>query len=309
MVSYGRLCSKVWEALPPFELPSQFIPKDTVAFLDFQTHNWLNSIPSELQLRHPRLGLAPRNQPRVLHRLRVLLYLRGNHMRTLVHRHHLLSTLSIKADMQGARLVLDIAQDTIEVLVHLNETSDIYARQQNAFNYFLLSALAAILLGVCHAPEVFAEPCRESFLKAVQLVKSFSREGHASRRLWKTIRGLLPGFRVFGLQSDSDKLEGSAEAPANLQAVQAEDARRKAADDTDAATRLDDAWDPQSSFDASVPDMFKMGGDLMSLFDAFGNHTAHIAPSGSSMPFSGVDEQGMSLGSPGEIARRFQGLI
>ncbi|KAH6886265.1 fungal-specific transcription factor domain-containing protein [Thelonectria olida] len=309
MVSYGRLCSKVWEALPPFELPSQFIPKDTVAFLDFQTHNWLNSIPSELQLKHPRLGLAPRNQPRVLHRLRVLLYLRGNHIRTLVHRHHLLSTLSIKADMQGARLVLDIAQDTIEVLVHLNDTSDIYARQQNAFNYFLLSALAAILLGVCHAPDIFAEPCRESFLKAVQLVKSFSREGHASRRLWKTIRGLLPGFRVFGLQSDSDKPEGPAEAPANLQVVRVEDTGKKRAEDADAAARLDEAWDPQPSFDASVPDMFKMGGDLMSLFDAFGNHTAHLVPPGPSMPFSGVDEQGMSLGSPEEIARRFQGLL
>lgn len=308
MVSYGRLCSKVWEALPPFELPSQFIPKDTVAFLDFQTHNWLNSIPSELQLRHPRLGLAPRNQPRVLHRLRVLLYLRGNHMRTLVHRHHLLSTSSIKADMQGARLVLDIAQDTIEVLVHLNETSDIYARQQNAFNYFLLSALAAILLGVCHAPDVFAEPCRESFLKAVQLVKSFSREGHASRRLWKTIRGLLPGFRVFGLQSDTEK----ADAEANLHMARGEDAGRKGAEDVQPAARLhvDEVWDAHPPpFDATVPDMLKMGGDLMSIFDAFGqNHGVHPV-AGPSMPFSGMDEQSMSLGSPGEIARRFQGLI
>ncbi|KAJ0347630.1 hypothetical protein KNSL1_006236 [Colletotrichum chrysophilum] len=71
MVSYGRLCSKVWEALPPFESPSQFIPKDTVAFLDFMTQNWLNSIPDDLRIRHPRLGLAPRTQPRSMHRLRV----------------------------------------------------------------------------------------------------------------------------------------------------------------------------------------------------------------------------------------------
>ncbi|KAF7556683.1 hypothetical protein G7Z17_g1243 [Cylindrodendrum hubeiense] len=316
MVSYGRLCSKVWEALPPFELPSQFIPKDSVAFLDFLTQNWLNAIPSDLQLRHPRLGLAPRNQPRVLHRLRMLLYLRGNHMRTLIHRHHLLSTSSIKADMHGARLVLDIAQDTIEVLVHLNDTSDIYARQQNAFNYFLLSALAAILLAVCHAPNVFAEPCRESFLKAVQLVKSFAREGHASRRLWKTIRGLLPGFKVFGLQSDSEKNEAPralTNGDTSLEIPAADTAGEKAAERGEASTRFGDMWDSQDMsphIDSTVPDMLRMGGDLMSLFDAFGHtSTSHQASPGMPLGFAGLDDQGMSLGDPEEISRRFQGLI
>lgn len=316
MVAYGRLCSKVWEALPPFELPSQFIPKDSVAFLDFLTQNWLNAIPSDLQLRHPRLGLAPRNQPRVLHRLRMLLYLRGNHMRTLIHRHHLLSTSSIKADMHGARLVLDIAQDTIEVLVHLNDTSDIYARQQNAFNYFLLSALAAILLAVCHAPNVFAEPCRESFLKAVQLVKSFARDGHASRRLWKTIRGLLPGFKVFGLQSDSDKGEGHralTNGGASLEIPVADDAGKKAPERADTSTRFGDMWDSQDMsphIDTSVPDMLRMGGDLMSLFDAFGQaHATQPGTPGMPLGFSGLDDPGMPIGDPEEISRRFQGLI
>ncbi|KAH7129505.1 fungal-specific transcription factor domain-containing protein [Dactylonectria estremocensis] len=316
MVSYGRLCSKVWEALPPFELPSQFIPKDSVAFLDFLTQNWLNSIPADLQLRHPRLGLAPRNQPRVLHRLRMLLYLRGNHMRTLIHRHHLLSTSSIKADMQGARLVLDIAQDTIEVLVHLNDTSDIYARQQNAFNYFLLSALAAILLAVCHAPNIFAEPCRESFLKAVQLVKSFARDGHASRRLWKTIRGLLPGFKVFGLQGDSDKTEAPqtlTDGDTSLELPVSDQTAKKAAEKGDTSTRFGDMWetpDLSAHIDPTVPDMLRMGGDLISLFDAFGQtHANHEGTPVMPLGFSGLEEQGMLLGDPDEISRRFQGLI
>ncbi|KAF5510903.1 putative transcriptional regulatory protein [Colletotrichum siamense] len=317
MVSYGRLCSKVWEALPPFESPSQFIPKDTVAFLDFMTQNWLNSIPDDLRIRHPRLGLAPRTQPRSMHRLRSLLYLRGNHMRTLIHRHHVLSTASIRADIQSAKLVTEIALDTIQVLTHLNDTSDIYARQQHAFNYFLMSALAVILLAVCHAPGVFTEPCKESFLKAVQLVKGFSRHGHASRRLWKTIRGLLPGVKSLGLRSDPEK----ADAP-------------QAGDDTEqnaAESRPDDphqnpgpgerdgrrpensawdAWDTSPQANSSIPDMFNMGNDLMNLFDAFGHaNGGHPAPPDFPVGFFGVNEQGMSLGDPEEISRRFQGLI
>ncbi|KAI8268629.1 putative transcriptional regulatory protein [Colletotrichum sp. SAR11_239] len=147
LIGYGRLCSKAWDALPPFSAPSQIIPKDTVAFLDFTAQNWSNSIPDDLQLRHPlHQGTAGTQPPRALRRLQALLYLRGNHIRTLIHRHHVISSASIEADPQKARLVVDIAIDSISVLVHLSETSDIYMRQQSAFNYFLLSAVAVLFL-------------------------------------------------------------------------------------------------------------------------------------------------------------------
>ncbi|KAI8182967.1 hypothetical protein KHU50_002251 [Colletotrichum sp. SAR 10_65] len=317
MVSYGRLCSKVWEALPPFESPSQFIPKDTVAFLDFMTQNWLNSIPDDLRIRHPRLGLAPRTQPRSMHRLRSLLYLRGNHMRTLIHRHHVLSTASIRADIQSAKLVTEIALDTIQVLTHLNDTSDIYARQQHAFNYFLMSALAVILLAVCHAPGVFTEPCKESFLKAVQLVKGFSRHGHASRRLWKTIRGLLPGVKSLGLRSDPEKADAPQagdDAEQNATESRPDDPHQNPGPGERDGRRPEnsawDAWDTSPQANSSIPDMFNMGNDLMNLFDAFGHaNGGHPAPPDFPVGFFGVNEQGMSLGDPEEISRRFQGLI
>ncbi|KAG5808881.1 hypothetical protein H9Q74_006451 [Fusarium xylarioides] len=84
MVGYGQLCSKIWEAIPPFGSASQTIPDDTAAILDLKTQDWLDSIPPHLRLRHPRLGLAPRAQPRLPHRLRALLYLRGNYARITV---------------------------------------------------------------------------------------------------------------------------------------------------------------------------------------------------------------------------------
>ncbi|KAK1961088.1 fungal-specific transcription factor domain-containing protein [Colletotrichum sublineola] len=316
MVAYARLCSKVWKALPPFESPSQFIPKDTVAFLDFMTLNWLSAIPEDLQIRHPRLGLAPRAQPRSMHRLRTLLYLRGNQIRMLIHRHHVLSTASIKADMQNAKLVTEIALDSIQVLVHLNDTSDIYARQQNAFNYFLMSALVVILLAVCHAPGVFTEPCKEPFLKAVQLVKGFSRHGHASRRLWKTIRSLLPSIKSLGLRSDADKGDAPPSAEngnENPTHARADETAQDTNQDEREGRRVENQWDVYDAShhaDASIPDMFKMGNDLLDLFDAFGHANAgHPTPSDFPVGFFGGNEHGMPLGGPEEISRRFQGLI
>ena len=311
MVAYARLCSRVWEALPPYGSPLQTIPKETEDYLDFITSNWLSSIPQELQFRHPRLGLAPKSQPRLLHRLRTLLYLRGNHMRTLIHRHHVLTPDNIKADMQSARLVVDIAKDSIQVLVHLNETSDIYARQQSVYHYYLLSALAVLLLAVCHAPTMFAEASREAFVSAVELVKGFSRHGTASRRLWKSIRNLLPVIKSLGSHGDASgqtsqttaKEVGATSNSTNVQPQPQLDP---------ATTDMSNMWTGGDlSIDTdlgSMPDIFNIGDELIDLYDAFGTAgtTQPVQPDHYADNFG---EQGLSVWEMGEISRHFQGLI
>lgn len=319
MVAYGRLCSRVWEALPPFG--STCIPKDTAAYLDYMAQNWLASIPRELQLRHPRLGLAPRMQPRVLHRLRALLYLRGNNIRTILKRQHVLSTAAIEADVRAARNVVDIAQDSLQVLVHLNDSSDIYARQQSAFNYFLLSSLAVIFLAVCHAPAMFADQCRDSFLAALELVKGFSRHGNASRRLWKSIRGLVPRVKSLGLRSNTAGVTEGAwtgEKQPEAQDITQQDSgvvseqQQTAPDATGAADAQiwQEMWPPldqetSPGLSSSVPDAFHMSVDLMSLFDSFGMPPDPSMPPGPYRAFDGM----LPIGEADEISRRFQGLI
>jgi hypothetical protein len=311
MVAYARLCSRVWEALPPYGSPLQTIPKETEDYLDFITSNWLLSIPQELQFRHPRLGLAPKTQPRLLHRLRTLLYLRGNHMRTLIHRHHVLTPENIKADMQAARLVVDIAKDSILVLVHLNETSDIYARQQSIYHYYLLSALAVLLLAVCHAPSMFAEASRESFISAVELVKGFSRHGTASRRLWKSIRGLLPVIKSLGLHGDAVIQAGSSVTKESGEASTSA-AVQQSLPLEPARDEVPNTWNGGDlNFDTdigSMPDIFNIGDELIDLYDAFGTaaNTQPVQPDPSTENFG---EQGLTVWEIGEISRHFQGLI
>lgn len=311
MVAYARLCSRVWESLPPYGSPLQTIPKETEDYLDFITSNWLLSIPQELQFRHPRLGLAPKSQPRLLHRLRTLLYLRGNHMRTLIHRHHVLTPDNIKADLQSARLVVDIAKDSIQVLVHLNQTSDIYARQQSVYHYYLLSALAVLLLAVCHAPSSFAEASREPFISAVELVKGFSRHGTASRRLWKSIKGLLPVVRSLGVHNEAGA-QGTGSVSKEVAATGDADRERQPVQLEPMATELPNIWNADD-FDfntdlESMPAVFNIGNELIDLYDAFGTAatTQNVQPNPSADNFG---EQGLSVWEIGEISRHFQGLL
>ena len=41
MVAFAKLCSRVWEALPPYGSSLQLIPQETEDYLDFITQNWL----------------------------------------------------------------------------------------------------------------------------------------------------------------------------------------------------------------------------------------------------------------------------
>ncbi|KAI3322816.1 hypothetical protein HD806DRAFT_544830 [Xylariaceae sp. AK1471] len=301
LIGYGRLCSKVWEVLPPYGSPTTTIPLD---------QNWLDSFPAHLQFNHPRLGLTPRNQPRAQRRLCVLLYLRGNHLRTLVHRHHVLSTSLVHADLHSARLVVDIAKDSIRVLVDLAETSDIYVRQQAACNYFLLSALAVILLAVCNAPKNFSDSCHESFLSAVELVRNFSHGSLASRRLWNSIRGLVPAMRALGLKvraedSITKQPEGSVNSVQQVSS-QHHDSPQLSSTEKDIPQLTPFSVSPGGV--TSVLNTFQMGEDLMGLFEAFGQADAE-AMTMFDDTLLGLDPNYMSMTFPMEVSRRFQSLI
>ncbi|EYB31082.1 hypothetical protein FG05_15962 [Fusarium graminearum] len=288
MVSYARLCSKVWEELPLDSSPLS-VPKDKVDLFDFLTQKWMHSIPHDLQLVFPRLSQAPQPQPRALQRLRTLLYLRGNHIRSLVLRHHVMSTANLRADIQGAQLVVSLAQDTIQVLVHLNETSDIYARQKPTFNYFLTTALASILLAVCNAPDLFANRCRQDFRDAVKLLENISQQGHVSRRLWRSIRGTI---------NRALSLETSVTSSGNAVVARSLDNEANAGVQRDAGHRLREVSAGSLDLGDLTSDGFGLETDLLNLFSAF--EEENILKS--SLTHGSLDGQA-GIGMDGDLAR------
>ncbi|KAL6921136.1 hypothetical protein FSST1_005162 [Fusarium sambucinum] len=293
MVSYARLCSKVWEELPLDSSPLS-IPKDKVDLFDFLTQKWMHSIPHNLQLIFPRLSQAPQQQPRTLQRLRTLLYLRGNHIRSLVLRHHVMSTANLRADLQGAQLVVSLAQDTIQVLVHLNETSDIYARQKPTFNYFLTAALASILLAVCNAPDVFANRCRQDFRDAVKLLENISQQGQVSRRLWRSIRGTINR----ALSLDTTLASSGNVAVARTLENEAHSGAQK-----DTGHHHEDISTGTLDLGDFISDRFGLETDLLNLFSAFEEDGLLKG----SMTHGGLDGQN-GLGLDGDLAR-FDGMM
>jgi hypothetical protein len=334
MISYGGICSKVWNAVTGFNT-SKTTEKDTVDYLDFQLQQWLKSIPKDLQLIHPRLGDVARDQPRNLQHLRVLLYIRANHLRIFVHRQHILSPARIFQNLESARLVIDIAKDTIRVLVHLRETSTIYETQQTAFNYFLVSAISAIFLGVCHAPAEFSHSCRMEFYSALGLLSALSAHSSITRRLWKSVKGLNQiaprlGLAPTGSPAPPFSLPSNQNTHSNSQqqnSQQPEEARRDyhsfvntnrvefpsvrgtAASTsmllpaTDKSPRCDDISLP------GIPDTFQIGSDLTALFEAMGHQTQDGLRSSEIATPAWLSESVSQLQEEMEVSQLFEGLL
>lgn len=124
-------------------------------------------------------------------------------MRCSIYRPVLHSLTSITAHREQAQKVVDIAKDSIRVLSHIKQTSDLYDTQQMLFNAFLLAALAALFLSVAHAPAMFAENVREEYYMGIDLVKGFSKDSYVGKRLWKQLRLLIEVGPRLGLTSTS----------------------------------------------------------------------------------------------------------
>lgn len=216
MIQYSVIGSKVWRsvaAAPPADGAPQ-INTEEMNYLDYQVIQWHRNIPVFLRFEHPaqvgRLSTPIGPPPsRAAHRLRILIYLRANQMRILIYRTVLHSATSIMRHREQAQTVVDVAKDTIRVLTHINQSTDLYRTQQMLFNPFLTSALAVLFLAVSHTPALFAEQVKEEFYMALDLVRGFSKDSWIGKRLWKTIKVLKEVGPKLGLGSkDSNGTDG-----------------------------------------------------------------------------------------------------
>ncbi|KAL4921104.1 fungal-specific transcription factor domain-containing protein [Aspergillus aurantiobrunneus] len=189
MITYNRISSKVWYSGLGSDGATD-IRRDEIGYLDYQVLQWYKQVPDTLKFYSSESPRQGETANRGLRRLRILLYLRMNQLRTLIYRPVLHSSASIAEDKGHAQTVVDVAKDTVRVLTRLNQTSDIYRTQQITFNYFLVAALAVLFLAVCHAPTEFNRQVRDEFYLALDLVNGFSTKSYVSKRLWKTIKGL-----------------------------------------------------------------------------------------------------------------------
>lgn len=190
MISYARLSTKIWGLVVGWQSRSREATSERCAYLDAQVQEWISSIPRELRfVPHWRSPAGSDRTDRAM-MLQVLLALQANQLRILVYRQNLLSSERIAEDVAGASTAVETAKSTVYMLDYFSRVSDIYFQRPEPFNYFLISALAALFLAVLHAPSRFSQSCRPEFYTAVDMVRRSATRARTSRRLQKIIRSL-----------------------------------------------------------------------------------------------------------------------
>ncbi|KAK4942453.1 hypothetical protein LTR10_017749 [Elasticomyces elasticus] len=187
ITKYNQIMTEIWahvSALESGKLPC----KDNVDFLDYQVLRWYTQLPSSLGFDDYDLMSENAIPSRGLRRLRLIMRLRKNQARISIYRVMLHSANRAVADQKCAETVTTIAKDTINIITSVNKISDLYRSQQVCYNYFLVQAVASLMLAAVRVPVVFNHDARSGLHAAIDLIESMKTQSSSSKRLLQTIR-------------------------------------------------------------------------------------------------------------------------
>ncbi|KAL9473239.1 hypothetical protein ACSS6W_007619 [Trichoderma asperelloides] len=204
MVSYCRISSDVrkW-LLEPITGSASDMTRD---FLDFRVVQWKRNLPANLQYDTTK-KYDPSRDNRGEYRICLLLHLRANQMRIIVHRTSANRLGSNSLDPSTVNVLADVSHDTIRTLVCLADETDIYHAQHKTFNHFLESALSSMLLVLGSInDDTNRASCLQDAFDAVELIQRLSLTSPVSQRLLERLHNIheaMDSFRARGSRATS----------------------------------------------------------------------------------------------------------
>jgi hypothetical protein len=175
--------------------------QEKYAFFQYQLERWTQYTSSDLERTN-----ADEQARSALHLVRTTLSLRANHLRTLISRAFLCTTLRDAAPSDIWTTSVDVAADTVQILARLDNSTKEYRFHQALLNHFLTSALDVLLFATafgslkCGNPSANGKEiiiteetrlkARQSSLVALHLLRTLAETTHHSKYLWERMRGV-----------------------------------------------------------------------------------------------------------------------
>ncbi|KAM3529687.1 hypothetical protein MY4038_005275 [Beauveria bassiana] len=220
MIEYSIISAEVRRSiLQPSISPSATVTAlaATRNLLDFQVTQFQKNIPKRLQFLGLQDKFDPAREKRGEYRLRLVLYLRCNQMRIVIHRKSAMSQTGGGFDTSTTNVLAETSQDTIRILIALARETDIYHAQQRTFNHFLETALASLLLLLCYAEAEYRVGYLPDVLAAMELVQNLSVHSPVTRALKQKlhrVQHMIKSFRVSSHTSAQQSPRSGSVAPA-----------------------------------------------------------------------------------------------
>ncbi|PKS10910.1 hypothetical protein jhhlp_002668 [Lomentospora prolificans] len=194
-------------------------------FSDFRVVEWRRNLPHFLRFDSNHAAFNPVTESRSQYRFRLLLYLRANQLRTVIRRHSIFRSGPRDVDLSSMQTAIEVACDTIRILVTVVQTSDIYQAQQKTFNHFLESSISSLLLFIAHRKDNGDSSCFEELHMAMGLVRGLAPQSCMMRKLCDKLErlkvvqaALTPKTRGHNMSVDSlvpsnNRIQGATNQP------------------------------------------------------------------------------------------------
>ncbi|KAK2612038.1 hypothetical protein QQS21_002003 [Conoideocrella luteorostrata] len=179
------------------------IKSEEIDYLDYQLSQAQRAIPSEFQFQLADfandhiLGDVHRSD---LYR-NVILFLRVNHLRSLIHRPALYTTERFTVYQGYALTAIDSARETVQVLHQLGHKTVILQTHPIFFKFFLTSSFSILMLAIVKGSANQTQPrangqlsvkghVQREFYLALDLFQLLSGRSPAMMRIWKYVSRL-----------------------------------------------------------------------------------------------------------------------
>ncbi|KAF5668317.1 fungal specific transcription factor factor [Fusarium denticulatum] len=185
----------------------------TQDYLQFRVLQWQQNLPRRLQFNGIDDKFDMAIEKRGHYKLRLMLYLRANQMRTIILRKAASRFGSHNIDTSNFEVMIQVARDTIQVLARLARETDIYHAQHKTFNHFLETALSSLLLVTCYASPDQSKSCLQDVVAATQLIHRLARESPITMRLRDKLQTIRKATDELRSQRYTGSGEGSGSVP------------------------------------------------------------------------------------------------
>lgn len=154
-------------------------------------------------------------------------------MRTVIRRHSAFRSGPGHIDTSSMQTAIEVACDTIRILVTVVQTSDVYQAQQKTFNHFLESAFSSLLLAIGHRKDTGEPSYFEELHMVMNLVRGLATKSWMMRKFCdklerlKVVQAALKSRKrstaSFGSMQSSSKEPEASQSPADSPEVNTND--------------------------------------------------------------------------------------
>ncbi|KAJ4856772.1 fungal specific transcription factor domain-containing protein [Trichoderma breve] len=203
MLSYGLLSPVHWDRVQRKIAGAICSDEDSFRFLTSEVEQWRGSSLNGMKFIHPIIQDDPNISWKTRSVIPTLLHLRANQLQHLLFQQLLISNPNLAISTSFAEPSLETANDTIEILCDINESSDLYRKQLPVFRHFLASSISVILMTITHKTQIettSSSDVRQQFLsnktsdiitRAVQLATAYADSSGISRQLWEQLVSIV----------------------------------------------------------------------------------------------------------------------